>query len=381
MTEITTAAFLAKGTNGQFRYVLSLYDEALRLKAESKLKKPQDLIKLDQWYQKEFPKKIQSRGKDPHIIHDELVTIMKWKLARGKFRPRLKELVTMNSPRVVETESRKAFRALFKKDDLGASIQYLCNLKGIGPATASAIVTAAAPERAAFMADECLAAVPEIEGIDYTLQEYLEMLKHIQQAVIRLGGPEEWNPHQIELTLWTYHILLNYKPHLLHNMPDDTIPPQEDSLGSTVSSDSKEMFNQDSCGDSNGTSNVEYNAYSMEQSSSSFVTNDEDTLDNVVGLKSPTTENSAGEKESVTTSNSNSVSEEDSAPGKLEEESSSATTKSQVDDSNNKEVTSTSSPPDQPKEGDRENNNAGGDEKEQDDDDDSPQAKKAKLSD
>ena len=33
-------------------------------------------------------------------------------------------------------------------------------------------------------ADECLAAVPEIEGIDYTLQEYLEMLKHIQQVII-----------------------------------------------------------------------------------------------------------------------------------------------------------------------------------------------------
>jgi len=34
------------------------------------------------------------------------------------------------------------------------------------------------------MADECLAAVPEIEGIDYTLQEYLELLKHIQQVTI-----------------------------------------------------------------------------------------------------------------------------------------------------------------------------------------------------
>lgn len=113
----------------------------------------------------------------------------------------------MNSPRVVEQETKKAFRALFKKDDLAMSIQYMCNLKvgvvirqdvfgrddmltyrlslmlqGIGPATASAIITAAAPDRAAYMADECLAAVPEIEGIDYTLQEYLELLKHIQQV-------------------------------------------------------------------------------------------------------------------------------------------------------------------------------------------------------
>lgn len=31
------------------RFVLSLYEEALKIKAESKSKKPQDLIKLDQW--------------------------------------------------------------------------------------------------------------------------------------------------------------------------------------------------------------------------------------------------------------------------------------------------------------------------------------------
>jgi hypothetical protein len=35
----------------------------------------------------------------------------------------------MNSPRVVENESKKAYRALFKKEDLAAAIQYLCNLK------------------------------------------------------------------------------------------------------------------------------------------------------------------------------------------------------------------------------------------------------------
>jgi len=35
----------------------------------------------------------------------------------------------MNSPRVVEQESKKAFRALFKKGDLPAAIQYLTNLK------------------------------------------------------------------------------------------------------------------------------------------------------------------------------------------------------------------------------------------------------------
>jgi hypothetical protein len=97
------------------------------------------------------------------------------------------------------------------------------------------------------MADECLAAVPEIEGIDYTLQEYLELLKHIKQvcwrihiffgeisvnrnrylyfktflnlqAVVRLGA-SDWNPHQIELALWTHNVLLTHKPDLLKTIP------------------------------------------------------------------------------------------------------------------------------------------------------------------
>jgi hypothetical protein len=43
----------------------------------------------------------------------------------------------MNTPRVVMTETKKAFRNIFKRDDLQAACQALCNLKGVGPAMAS----------------------------------------------------------------------------------------------------------------------------------------------------------------------------------------------------------------------------------------------------
>ena len=32
-------------------------------------------------YQNDLPKKIKSRGKDAHMVHDELVQTIKWKLA------------------------------------------------------------------------------------------------------------------------------------------------------------------------------------------------------------------------------------------------------------------------------------------------------------
>lgn len=45
-----TATFFTKGTSNQFEYVLKLYPEALKLKADRKTKKPEELIKLDNWW-------------------------------------------------------------------------------------------------------------------------------------------------------------------------------------------------------------------------------------------------------------------------------------------------------------------------------------------
>ena len=53
---------------------------------------------------------------------------------RGKFRPRLQDLVESNSEEQVEMCSKKAFRLL---PDLRKSISALTELKGVGPATAS----------------------------------------------------------------------------------------------------------------------------------------------------------------------------------------------------------------------------------------------------
>ena len=44
-----TCEFFAQGTSAQFEAVLKQYDEALRLKAENKSQKPENVIKLDKW--------------------------------------------------------------------------------------------------------------------------------------------------------------------------------------------------------------------------------------------------------------------------------------------------------------------------------------------
>merc|ERR1712012_1317256 len=213
--------FFMSGTSKQFEWVLTKYQEALQAKADSKNSKSEVLLKLDKWYQNELPKKIKSRGKESHLTHEELVQLIKWKLARGVFRPRLKDLIQMNTPRVVMQETKKAFRAIDKRKDIESAVSALSNLKGVGPAMASAVLAAMAPELAPFMADELLLSMPEVEGLDYTMKEYMKLVEKTKQCVERLnaqGG--EWTPHKVEMAVWTYYILRDLKPEALENLPE-----------------------------------------------------------------------------------------------------------------------------------------------------------------
>ncbi len=49
MATSKTCVFFEEGTNAQFEFVLTKYDEALKAKAHAKSSKPESLIKLDKW--------------------------------------------------------------------------------------------------------------------------------------------------------------------------------------------------------------------------------------------------------------------------------------------------------------------------------------------
>ncbi|XP_055371900.1 striatin homolog [Condylostylus longicornis] len=240
-----TASFFANGNTKQFDYCYKLYPEILKLKAEARSKKPEELIKLDNWYQHELPKLIRQRGKDAHMVHEELVQCMKWKQSRGKYYPQLSYLIKVNTPRAVMQETKKAFRKL---PNLELAITALSNLKGVGTTMASALLAAAAPDHAPFMADECLMAIPEIEGIDYTTKEYLNFVQHIQTTVDRLNSEKDssssWTPHRVELALWTHYVARDLKPELLDDMPNQSMLVNPSNKFSGISGEEDE--NEDS---------------------------------------------------------------------------------------------------------------------------------------
>ncbi len=103
------------------------------------------LLCVDNWWRQSLPVLILSQG---YLTAPQLCQVMEWKLKRGKFRP-LMGLVQSNKNETVEAATRKAFQlvALAVKNGKGinekeliVAIRTLSDpLKGVGPATASAV--------------------------------------------------------------------------------------------------------------------------------------------------------------------------------------------------------------------------------------------------
>ncbi|XP_063171319.1 uncharacterized protein LOC134505510 [Candoia aspera] len=182
-----------------WKAILNIYQDVVAAVGSKKKK----LIALDQWYQEELPGVLAER-EEKYLTKEELLRLMEWKLTRGKFRPRLQQLVATNSSEMVEKHTRKAFHRL---PDVEAAVKELNELKGVGPATASAILAAGAPEMAAFMADEVVESLPGLGPLQYTLKHYLLYLDGIQSRAKKLNNgntTETWSAHLVEKCLWAW---------------------------------------------------------------------------------------------------------------------------------------------------------------------------------
>lgn len=144
----------------------------------------------------ELPRAIAGR-RDPHVTHEELVRVTRWKMSRGVWRARNLSLVQGNPPAEVAEVSRRALAAV---PDPRAPIRELAKLAGVGPATASAIAAAAEPSEYPFFDEIVAAQVPELGTLAYTLPFYTRYAQALRERARELGG--SWTPVDVERALW-----------------------------------------------------------------------------------------------------------------------------------------------------------------------------------
>lgn len=156
------------------------------------------LPELDRWYREELPASIAAR-KRAHVTHNELVRVTEWKMARGVFRARNLVLVRGNAPDLVEKTSESALAAI---PDPRRPITLLAELAGVGPATASGIASAAAPEVYPFFDEIVAEQVPGLGAVAFTPAYYARYADAIRARAKALGDP--WTPTMVERALWSH---------------------------------------------------------------------------------------------------------------------------------------------------------------------------------
>lgn len=156
------------------------------------------LVELDRWYRHELPDAIAGRT-PPHVVHEELVRLTEWKMARGVWRAPNLVLVKGNDSDAVVAASREALALVPHPTK---PIARLAALDGVGPATASAVLAAAHPERYAFFDELVAAQLPELGAVKWTLAYYGRYAAALAERAAALGAP--WTPASLERALWAH---------------------------------------------------------------------------------------------------------------------------------------------------------------------------------
>lgn len=173
-----------------WRAALARYEDVVAAQGVARLPE------LDRWYRDDLPHLI-ARRRPAHVTLPEVVKLAEWKMARGVWRARNLALIRGNDPALVIATSTAAL-ALMPHPT--APITELAKLAGVGPATASAVAAATAPQVYPFF-DELVAAQMPLAGpVTFTLPYYTRYSDAIRDRAVRLG--HGWTPVDVERALW-----------------------------------------------------------------------------------------------------------------------------------------------------------------------------------
>jgi hypothetical protein len=176
-----------------------------------------DLKDIDQRYRSLG--ELLSQESKTYITQDELLLVVRWKFLVGKPRQALMKHLHSNTQLSVQEHSTAAIQFARSisppkntpkedftetRDTIKKALEALMNLKGVGPATASAVLSLVRPDCFAYMYDEAI----ESCGLKrtYNLSTYISVNGHCQNIANKLNGNndnnERWTTSRVARALW-----------------------------------------------------------------------------------------------------------------------------------------------------------------------------------
>ena len=200
-------------TDAELRAALAKYDASLATRAAAS-KASADLVELDHWFRTELRPTVASSAPTSLSVV-QLGRLMDWKLAvrlyptpaqrtplirasqRGKWRPKLVQLALSNPDALVASCTPPEPTAQSK-----TALNALCVLKGIGPATASAILSLYNPIDEPFMSDEAYEAIG-LGKAEYTVKGW----EKFKDAMRKRGESSGWDSQEeLEKACWSWGV-------------------------------------------------------------------------------------------------------------------------------------------------------------------------------
>ncbi|KAI1435551.1 hypothetical protein GGR50DRAFT_317430 [Xylaria sp. CBS 124048] len=179
-------------SKARFNEVLSRYEPLIKSISQDKTSETPgqpSLLELDEFRYKEATETLRSDNPKRKISHQDVKTLVNWKLRHGKFRSTLMKLVSSNDEAVLEKTIQEAVAEYWSDKDATKAMNAIKTLKGIGPATASLILSVHDPERVIFFSDEAfwwLCCGGRKSPIKYNAKEYQQLAELAVKMAKRL---------------------------------------------------------------------------------------------------------------------------------------------------------------------------------------------------
>ncbi|KAI1378799.1 hypothetical protein F4677DRAFT_443285 [Hypoxylon crocopeplum] len=176
----------------KFQQLLSHYDpliESISLAKGGAKPGQKTLLELDHFRYHDTVTLFHSEKTKRSMKLDDVKVLVDWKLRHGKFRPTLMKLVSSNDEALVERTIQEAMEGYWETRDVSQALNKITKLRGVGPATASLLLSVHDPSRVIFFSDEAfywLCCDGQKSPIKYNAKEYQELNAAAQTLVKRL---------------------------------------------------------------------------------------------------------------------------------------------------------------------------------------------------